>query len=120
VIRGADYLEAIGSTFEGHDVLSTDTLLLRRFYGDANLDGVVGYEDYGYVDAGFGANKSWVEGDMDHSGMVTYEDYGYVDAGFGSVGPAAAAAGTTVPEPSTLVLLFGSALAGFVAFLRKR
>jgi hypothetical protein len=119
IINGDEYANILGGAFHGHTVVSTDTLLQRSYYGDANLDGVVNVDDYGYIDAGYGGNNGWILGDFDNNGVVNVDDYGYIDAGYGQP-VAAAASAATVPEPSTLVLLFGSALAGFVAYLRKR
>jgi hypothetical protein len=129
-VSGDDYSSYIGPSFHTHSVVTGDTLLQRTYYGDADFNGAVDLDDYGYIDAGYGSSGvGWILGDFDGNGQVDLDDYGYIDAAYGLPGSLVVAnashsvpgGGTSsVPEPSAIVLLVCSAVLGFVAYLRKR
>ncbi len=78
--------------------------------GDANHDGVVSAGDYASVQANFGNVGPGIMGDANGDGVVSAGDYASVQANFGNV----ASMSMSIPEPSTLLLLFA------VGILRKR
>jgi len=99
---------------------SPDTLRLTLhglLDGDADLDGDVDFVDYIKTKGSFGTltGAEWSEGDSDLDGDVDFADYVATKSNFGSsvTGGAVlggrAAAGDTVPEPATLLLLAAAA-----------
>ena len=85
-----------------HDILMTE-------FGDINLDGRIGNDDFGLLLGNFGAvDLGWAGGDLDGNGTVGNGDFGLV---LGNFGFSAAPALARVPEPSALAL----ALAGILA-----
>lgn len=46
----------------------------NRVEGDANLDGVVDFEDFLILSNNFGEEGTWEEGDFDCSGVVSFGD----------------------------------------------
>ena len=79
--------------------------------GDANGDGMVAFDDFLVLSAGFGSPGSYTGGDFDLSGEVDFSDFLILSANFGQDSNLAAA----VPEPSTRIslLLAVLAVAGF-------
>ena len=93
--------------------------------GDVNSDGYVDYGDLSLLAPfyGLGPGMTWLNGDFDADGFVNWDDIDLMAANFGmspTTGPigvtAAQLAGalSTIPEPSTLVLMsvFAALLAG--------
>jgi len=107
-------------SFSGQTVDSTSILVKYTWYGDADLNGEVSYDDYLQWEGGLGGSGTgWLYGDFDYNGEVNYDDYLLWEGGLGgqtailSEGFAAMAA---VPEPAT-VMLVG---AGILTLVRRR
>ena len=63
--------------------------------GDANLDHVTDFLDYGVVATNYGVGSTWTEGDVNGDGAVDFLDYGVIATNYGS----------HAPEPATLAML---------------
>jgi|GEM_PF-3247901 len=75
------------------------------FFGDANLDGRVSFEDFLVQSSNFAqtpARGGWENGDHDCDGEVNFPDFLQMSANFGSEAEATAA---NVPEPGCCALL---------------
>jgi hypothetical protein len=90
--------------------------------GDADADGVVGFNDLLLVSANYGRFDGfarWADGDFDGDGSIAFPDLLVVSAAYGQTGPLAAAQAelmlSTVPEPGVPL-----AIAGLAALLLKR
>jgi hypothetical protein len=91
-IKNGDLSEISGSqamytTFTGQAVDANSILVKTTYSGDANLDGLVSFDDYGYIDSGFFGLidpevYGWLSGDFDHDGDVDYDDYALIDQAF--------------------------------------
>lgn len=96
------------STFAGRDVDIDAILVKMTYYGDADLNGVVGISDYLRIDRGVARGLTgWQNGDFNHSGGVPDgADYFLIDQTFLNQGGAlaaeakAVAASSAVSEPS--------------------
>jgi hypothetical protein len=116
-------------TFDGAAVAAGDVLIKYTYYGDANLDGQVDGSDYSKIDNGSLQHLSgWSNGDFNYDGVVNGSDYTLIDNAFNTQGsPIAAAsaqsaaqiAGSSVPEPGSLSILFAAA-AGLLCRRRAR
>jgi hypothetical protein len=85
--------------------------------GDANGDRTVNDEDASILGANWmqsGTGIGWAQGDFNGDGAVNDKDAAIMAAHFGETAP-----GSSVPEPSTAVLLLGLALAGLAAWRRR-
>ena len=72
------------STFTGQAVDANSILVKTTYSGDANLNGLVSLDDYGYIGSGsYGMLDpevyGWLAGDFDHDGDVDFGDYGLID-----------------------------------------
>jgi hypothetical protein len=70
-------------------------LVKYTYYGDANFDGKVNFDDYARIDAGFNSGATgWLNGDFNEDTRVNFDDYALIDNAFnyqgGSLGQAAA------------------------------
>src|SRR5262249_20049879 len=86
-MSGAEYLSVYGAgaTFDTFAVAATDTLVKYTWYGDADFNGEVNFDDYVRADAGFNAGLTgWINGDFDLNGQVDFDDYVLIDLGFNS------------------------------------
>jgi hypothetical protein len=84
-MTGSEYLAKYGgtATFNGSAVSSGDVLVKYTYYGDADLNGQVNYDDYAKIDAGFSNSRTgWFNGDFDYNGVVNFDDYALIDRGF--------------------------------------
>ncbi|MBC8108250.1 MAG: hypothetical protein H7Z14_16810 [Anaerolineae bacterium] len=101
MMSGADYhtLYGPGATFGGQTMTDTQTLFKYTFYGDTDFNGIVDFDDYSRIDAGFNNNRTgWINGDFDFNGIVDFDDYSLIDLAFNSQTGVLA----TVPEPAAL------------------
>ncbi len=88
-IKNGDLAEINGpgamySTFTGQAVDANSILVKTTYSGDANLNGLVSMDDYGYTDSGFYGLLDpevygWLAGDFDHDGDVDLNDYLLID-----------------------------------------
>lgn len=49
--------------------------LMSTKFGDANLDGLVGFDDFVAVANGFGKSGGWADGDFTGTGFVDFDDF---------------------------------------------
>ncbi|CAN5350666.1 hypothetical protein BH09PLA1_BH09PLA1_16050 [soil metagenome] len=86
-LTGAEYLTTGSSMFDGFAVTSGNVLVKFTYYGDADLNGLVNFDDYARIDAGFNAGGGgWFRGDFDYNNQVNFDDYALIDAAFNSQG----------------------------------
>ena len=58
-------------------------LVKFTYYGDADLNGVVNFDDYSRTDSGFNTGgTTWSQGDFDYNGLVNFDDYSLIDLAF--------------------------------------
>jgi hypothetical protein len=107
VMEASDYqaIHGTGATFFNLPIDNTSVLVKYTYYGDTDFNGVVDFDDYVRLDAGFnGGLSGWLNGDFDLNGVIDFDDYVLIDAAFnGQSGPL-----TGIPEPAagSLVTLF--------------
>jgi hypothetical protein len=75
------------TTFTGQAVDANSILVKTTYSGDADLSGMVSFDDYSYVDASFFGTLDpeeygWLAGDFDHDGDVDFEDYALIDIAY--------------------------------------
>ena len=73
------------TSFSGQPVTPDDVLVKYTYIGDANLDGLVSFDDYvGMDNAFFGLipNLGWATGDINFDGLINFDDYSVVDQAF--------------------------------------
>jgi hypothetical protein len=110
----AGYTEFGGAT----GLVGTEILVRYTFYGDADVNGVVDFDnDYILWQTGFLNNYTgWVYGDFNHDGVVDFDnDYILWQTLFLNQ-PTLPAGSAAVPEPATLVLMS----LGAISLLTKR
>ena len=107
-----------GGLFGGEAVDATAVLLRPTLYGDADLDGVVGADDFFTLRRNLGATGSravWQNGDFNYDGRVGASDLVLLRRNYGTSMPVTAAAAQfiAVPEPGAtgVMLLSLAALA---------
>ena len=74
--------------------------LVSTQFGDAGLDGTVGFDDFLALSLNFSKEGGWADGDFDGSGVIGFEDFLLVSKNFGEAGSQA----LPVPEPSARVV----------------
>src|SRR4051812_42789557 len=71
------------TTFAGEAIDSTAVLVKYTYYGDADFNGIVNFDDYVRTDDGFNNHRSgWLNGDFDLNGTVNFDDYVLIDLAF--------------------------------------
>ncbi|MBC8105215.1 MAG: matrixin family metalloprotease [Anaerolineae bacterium] len=84
-IEATDYKLANGAaaTFFGQTLDDSAVVVRLTYYGDTDLNGVVDFDDYSRIDAGFNGDKTgWFNGDVDGNGIVDFDDYSIIDLAF--------------------------------------
>jgi autotransporter-associated beta strand protein len=84
VITGAEYNSVGGTgTFGNLPYGATDNLVKYTYYGDADFNGRVNFDDYVRTDNGFNNHfNGWINGDYDLNGVVNFDDYVLIDLAF--------------------------------------
>ena len=86
-IESSDFIPLYGSTFHGTAIDSTAVLVKYTYYGDANFDGRVTFDDYTKIDTGFNQHRTgWFNGDFNLDGTVNFDDYVLIDTAFNTQG----------------------------------
>ncbi|MCC6491786.1 MAG: PEP-CTERM sorting domain-containing protein [Pirellulales bacterium] len=103
---------AIGTVSTRGDSVGVDGL----WQGDANRSGKVDQFDFSILNANFSTSatgKTWDTADFNSSGKTDQFDFSFINANFNkaTASPAAAAAASAVPEPTSIAIL-GIALLG--------
>ena len=126
VLDNSDPLVGGRTDFEGIPVDASSVLVKYTYWGDANFDGKVTFDDYDIIDYYYwfplpAAQMGWWTGDFDYDGNVDFDDYDKIDYAYWFQGAPLAGglklAGVVAPEPATLALL---ALGGLATLLRRR
>ena len=77
-----------GATFDSQAIDNTAVLIKYTYYGDADFNGIVNFDDYSRTDNGFTNHRSgWLNGDFDDNGVVNFDDYSLIDLAFNTQGP---------------------------------
>jgi autotransporter-associated beta strand protein len=105
--------ELPGSTFGGHTIAATDTIVAYVLQGDANMDGTVNALDFNALATSYGSTSGdWIQGDFDYSNIIDSADFSLLAANYGKSLPTSAALpgavgslGSVVPEPATVILI---------------
>jgi hypothetical protein len=87
--------------------------LAGTFFGDANLNGSVEFDDFVSLSNGFGTLGGWGSGDFDGSGDVRFDDFVMLSANYGNA--RGGALPQPVPEPATATL---ATIGGMVILMR--
>jgi hypothetical protein len=85
VMEASDYqsIYGAGATFDGQAIDTTAVLVKYTYYGDADFNGRVNFDDYVKTDNGFNNHLTgWVNGDFDGNGRVNFDDYVLIDLAF--------------------------------------
>jgi hypothetical protein len=86
-MEAAEFKSIYGATatFDG-EALDNDAVLVKyTWYGDADFNGRVNFDDYVRTDAGFNNHRTgWTNGDFDGNGSVNFDDYVLIDLAFNS------------------------------------
>jgi hypothetical protein len=78
-------LYGAGATFSGRTIDTTAVLVKYTYYGDADFNGTVNFDDYSHTDLGFALGRfGWFNGDYDGNGVVNFDDYSLLDLAFNS------------------------------------
>jgi hypothetical protein len=72
-----------GATFSGRTIDTTAVLVKYTYYGDADFNGKVNFDDYVRIDNGFNNHfTGWANGDFDGNSQVNFDDYVLIDLAF--------------------------------------
>jgi hypothetical protein len=88
-MEASDYKSIYGAsaTFDGQAIDATAVLVKYTYYGDADFNGKVNFDDYVRTDSGFNDHKTgWSNGDFDGNGQVNFDDYVLIDLAFNTQG----------------------------------
>ncbi|CAN5640854.1 hypothetical protein BH09PLA1_BH09PLA1_09910 [soil metagenome] len=76
-----------GASFAGEPISGSAVLVKYTYFGDADFNGVVNFDDYSRIDTGFSTGRSgWLNGDFDGNGIVNFDDYSLIDLAFNTQG----------------------------------
>jgi hypothetical protein len=84
-MRGSDYHGIYGpaALFDGESFSDGAVLVKYTYYGDADFNGRVNFDDYVRTDNGYNNHASgWANGDFNGDGQVNFDDYVLVDLAF--------------------------------------
>jgi hypothetical protein len=71
------------SSIGGFNIAPGDMLVRYTWYGDADLNGRVNFDDYVRTDNGFNNHRTgWVNGDFDYNSQIDFDDYVLIDLAF--------------------------------------
>jgi hypothetical protein len=71
------------AAFDGFVPINGTAIVKYTYYGDADFNGRVNFDDYVRTDNGFNNHRSgWVNGDFDGNGQVNFDDYVLIDLAF--------------------------------------
>src|SRR5689334_11591532 len=88
-MEASDYKSIYGAsaTFDGEWLDNSMVLVKYTYYGDADFNGKVNFDDYVKTDNGFNNHLSgWLNGDFDGNGVVNFDDYVLIDLAFNTQG----------------------------------
>ena len=89
ILSATEYKSIYGAaaTFDGQTLDNTAALIKFTYYGDADFNGAVDFDDYVRADLGFNSGQTgWLNGDFDLNGEVDFDDYVLIDLGFNTQG----------------------------------
>ena len=84
-LRAGSDLFGLGGTgtFAGVSVDANCSLWRYTMCGDADLNGVVNFDDYSRIDNGFHTGGTdWSHGDFDYNESINFDDYALIDLAF--------------------------------------
>jgi hypothetical protein len=111
-----------GVVFDNISLKLVDIIAPPEINADFNGNEIVDAADFAVWRENLGTGTLQSQGDADGDGDVDNDDYGHWKATFGSMpggGSVAGAGGVAVPEPTSLVLLLGGALAALGCARRR-
>jgi hypothetical protein len=93
-IEASDYLSLYGpgAMFEGQAIDTSAVLVKVTYYGDADFNGRVDFDDFSLIDRGFNIpgntpyRQTWFHGDFDSNGVTNFDDYALIDRAFTLLG----------------------------------
>ncbi len=103
-----DDTTALAVTADGTQIVATVALP-----GDANLDGLVGLLDLDLLGSSWNQSGTWVNGDFNGDGLVSLLDLDVLGANWNTTASfesALAASGISIPEPTSILLMFTGGL----------
>jgi hypothetical protein len=76
-------ISPINPHFNGEPIAGNSVLIKYTYYGDTDFNGIVDFDDYSRIDAGFNQHRTgWLNGDFDGNGQVDFNDYSLIDRAF--------------------------------------
>jgi hypothetical protein len=84
-MEATDFKSIYGANAQFHEYPPDNTAVLVRYtyYGDADFNGRVNFDDYVRTDNGYNNHRSgWLNGDFDGNGQVNFDDYVLIDLAF--------------------------------------
>jgi hypothetical protein len=84
-MEASDFLAIYGggALFDGRAIDNSAVLVKYTWYGDADFNGKVNFDDYVRTDNGFNNHLTgWVNGDFDGNGSINFDDYVLIDLAF--------------------------------------
>jgi hypothetical protein len=85
LMEGSDFQSIYGAAapFFGFPSSNTSVLVRYTYYGDADFNGKVNFDDYVRTDNGFNNHLTgWINGDFDLNNQVNFDDYVLIDLAF--------------------------------------
>jgi autotransporter-associated beta strand protein len=84
-IRTSNTIDSIHTLGWIKDVANSEVRVAYTYYGDADLNGRVNFDDYVRIDNGFNNHLlDWENGDFNYSGGIDFDDYVLIDLAFNS------------------------------------